>query len=748
MTFLVRAAVFLSSAGFLLFTPTIHAQTGSVSLVGGPPTVQTFDSLANSGTGSAVPTGWAFVESGSNANTTYAADTGATNSGNTYSYGAASSTERALGLLRSGSLVPIVGARLSNDSGAAVGQVTVTYTGEQWRFGTTGRSDRLDFQYSLNATSIGDATAAWVDFNALDFNGPVSTGATGALDGNAAANRSTVSATITGITLAAASTMTVRWLDAEATGADDGLAIDDTSFGISGDPPLDIAPTVASTTPAQGAGNVVTTAPLSVTFSEPVDFAPGGFTLSCATSGTHTATLGGGPTTWSLTPSPAFATNESCTWTILASAVTDLDGTPNAMAADYPVTFTTSSSTGGPGPQVTWLLPAQGATRVPRASDLRVIFDVAVTTAPNTFSLACNSTPIAVTETGTGTMRTLTPASVMPEGAACTFAISAAGVTNASSVPMAQSVSVAFSVAEPYSAATYYAPVNTSSSPQLRCTLHQVLRGHTMYPYSGPATSTWTILETAQAVPGDATRVIDVYRNRAYVAISDRAGTGSGITYNREHTWPNSLGFPSQSGNLGLPNAPYTDTHMLWLSDTQWNADRGNKPFANCPSGCGERITESNGGVGGGSGVYPGNSNWVRTPDGNQGSFEVWNHRKGEMARAIFYMAIRYEGGTDPLSGQTEPQLELTDTRSQIGSGSTSYMGLLADLLTWHQADPPDAAEIARNLTVQAFQGNRNPFVDHPEWATRALFESTAPATCEPATSDLIFANGFDATTP
>jgi hypothetical protein len=107
-----------------------HAQTGNVSLVGGPPTVQTFDSLANSGTGSSVPTGWAFVESGSNANTTYAADTGATNSGNTYSYGAASSTERALGLLRSGSLVPIVGARLSNDSGAAVGQVTVTYTGE------------------------------------------------------------------------------------------------------------------------------------------------------------------------------------------------------------------------------------------------------------------------------------------------------------------------------------------------------------------------------------------------------------------------------------------------------------------------------------------------------------------------------------------------------------------------------------------------------------------------------------------
>ena len=729
--------------------PHAYAQTGSVSLVGGPPTVQTFDSLASSGTGSAVPTGWAFVETGSNANGTYAADNGAGNAGNTYSFGAASSTERAFGMLRSGSLVPMIGARLSNNSAAAVGQVTVTYTGEQWRLGTVGRSDRLDFQYSLNAASVDDAAAAWVDVNGLDFTAPVSTGATGALDGNAAANRSVVSATITGFTLPAGATMVVRWLDVDVTGADDGLAIDDASFGISGDPPPDVAPTVFLTTPANGAGNVALSAPLSVTFSEPVDFAIGGSTLLCTISGTHTTTLGGGPTTWSLAPSPAFATNESCTWTILASAVTDLDGTPQAMAADYPVTFTTTSSTGGPGPVTTWLLPAQGATRVPRASDLRAVFNVAVNTAPNTFSLSCNGAPITLSESGTGMTRTLTPASVMPESAACTFAITAAGVTSVSAgAPMAQPVSIDFTVAAPYSAAAYYAPVNTSSMGQLRCTLHQVLRGHTMYPYSGAATNTWTILEAAQAVPGDPTRVIDVYRNRAYTAISDRAGTGSGITYNREHTWPNSIGFPSQTGNLALPNAPYTDTHMLWLSDTQWNADRGNKPFANCPTGCGERITEANGGVGGGSGVYPGNSNWVRTPDGNQGSFEVWNHRKGEMARAIFYMAIRYEGGTDPLSGQTEPQLELTDTRGDIGSGSTSYMGLLADLLTWHLADPPDAAEMARNHWVQAFQGNRNPFVDHPEWATRALFESTAPATCEPASSDLIFANGFDAATP
>ncbi len=728
-------------------TPAL-AQDGSVPLVGGPAAVQTFDTLAAAGTGSAMPTGWVFSESGSNANATYAADTGGLNSGNTYSYGSDASSERALGLLRSNSLVPTVGARLRNDSGATIGDLTVTYTGEQWRLGTAGRSDRLDFQYSLDATSVSDAAATWIDVDALDFTGPVSAGATGALDGNAAANRTTLSATITGFSLAADATLFVRWLDVDVTGADDGLAIDDASFGISGDPPQDLPPTVAGTTPANGASNVPLATPLAVSFSEPVKFTAGGATLQCTGSGTHTVGISGGATSWALSHTPAFVTGESCTLTILASAVTDLDGSPDPMAADHTIGFTLSNSTGGPGPNLIWSLPSQGATAMPRASDLRAVFDTAVTTAANAFALSCNGTPIALATAGAGNNRTLTPASLMPVGAACSFSITAAAVTNSNGVPMNDDIVLAFSVAPAYDAAVHYATVNTSSPDQLRCTLHQLLRGHVMYPYSGATTNTWTILETAQAMPGNPSKVIDVYRNRAYNTISDRAGTGSGLTYNREHTWPNSLGFPSQTGNLGFPNAPYTDTHMLWLSDTQWNSDRGNKPFAFCSSGCGERVTESNGGVGGGSGTYPGNSNWVRTPDGNQGSFEVWNHRKGEMARAIFYMAIRYEGGTDPLSGQSEPQLELTDIRGQIGSGSTSYMGLLTDLLAWHVGDPPDAEERARNDTIQAFQGNRNPFVDHPDWATRALFESVNPAVCEPLSVDLIFADGFESATP
>ena len=73
-----------------------------------------------------------------------------------------------------------------------------------------------------------------------------------------------------------------------------------------------------------------------------------------------------------------------------------------------------------------------------------------------------------------------------------------------------------------------------------------------------------------------------------------------------------------------------------------------------------------------------------------------------------------------------------------------AYMGLLADLLAWNAADPPDDEERAPDEVIYQFQGNRNPFVDHPEWATRALFESTTPATCVLNPSDRIFADDFE----
>ena len=736
----------LASLFLIALAPAALAQY--VTLVGGKPPVQDFDTLAASGTATTLPDGWYLAESGSNADTSYTASDGAANSGDTYSYGASGSGERAFGSLRSGSLVPMIGAQLRNDSGQALSEIAIAYTGEQWRLGTAGRSDSLQFEYSLNAASLGDGSASWVALAALDFASPVTTGSIGALNGNAATNRTAVSGSITGINLAAGASLWVRWVDTNASGADDGLAIDDISFEVAGDPPADLPPTVLSTTPANNAVDVPLASTLSVSFSEAVTLTAPWYSISCAVSGSHTASQAGGPTTYTLTPSPGFASNEVCTWTILAAGVVDQDGTPDAMAADSVVTFTTFDPGSVPPPSVISTQPADGASNVPLASDVRVNFSEAVTTTSSAFALACDSTPITLSESGSGASRTLTPATLLPANANCTFTINASEVRNTSDVAMAASVEVNFTVGSGETSG-YYAQVNTSSAEQLRCTLHLTIRGHTAYPYSGSGTNTWTILETAQANPDNPNQVLDVYRNRLYTAVADRAGTGSGLTYNREHTWPNSLGFPSQTGDHGLPNAPYTDTHMLYLSDTQWNADRSNSPYGNCPvaASCGERTTEVNGGFGGGSGVYPGNSNWV-----NNNTFETWNHRKGDVARAVMYMAIRYEGGTDPTSGQAEPNLELTDNRALIVGSSNynvpAYMGLLSDLLAWHAADPPDAAEVARNDVIQTFQGNRNPFIDHPEWATLALFQSSNPATCLPLANDLIFANGFDVLPP
>ena len=127
----------------------------------------------------------------------------------------------------------------------------------------------------------------------------------------------------------------------------DGFA-NDTFLGLGAHPgvPPEPAPTVASSSPANGATDVPLNASVSVTFSEPVDVAANWYTLSCSSSGAKTATVTGGPSTFVVQPTTAFVGGESCTFTVLASGVTDQDlNDPfDAMAADVAITFTTSDS--------------------------------------------------------------------------------------------------------------------------------------------------------------------------------------------------------------------------------------------------------------------------------------------------------------------------------------------------------------------------------------------------------------------
>ena len=382
-------------------------------------------------------------------------------------------------------------------------------------------------------------------------------------------------------------------------------------------------------------------------------------------------------------------------------------------------------------PSVTATTPEAATSDFPAAGDLSVHFSEAVTLGSGAFALQCATSGAVTLQHGpSGSAFVIGTGTALRGGEACTLTVRAARVTDAAGLSPAEDTTVAFHVAGTGGGTGYYARVNTGSPGQLRCSLHETIRGHTSYPYSGGTTNTWTILEIADEDPGDSGRILDAYRNRSYAKVSGRAGTGSGATYNREHTWPKSLGFPSTSGDKGLPNAPHTDAHMLYLTDADHNSARGNKPLADCNAAakCSERATEANHGVGGGTGLFPGNSNWT-----NASGFQVWGHRKGDIARAVLYMAIRYEGGAHPATGQSEPDLELTDDRSRIVSTSSSpaYMGLLSTLLAWHQTDPPDARERERNEVVYSFQGNRNPFIDHPQWASRALFESSTPANCQ-----------------
>ncbi|HSI19275.1 MAG TPA: hypothetical protein VK980_16005, partial [Sphingomonas sp.] len=139
---------------------------GNISLTtDGAAYTQNFDTLSNtagSTTNELSIAGWAMIETGLGArdNDQYAVDTGGSTTGDTYSYGAAAATDRALGSLRSGTLIPVFGAGFTNNTGATITSLDIAYTGEEWRLGTAARAiaDGLTFSYSLDATDLTNGT--------------------------------------------------------------------------------------------------------------------------------------------------------------------------------------------------------------------------------------------------------------------------------------------------------------------------------------------------------------------------------------------------------------------------------------------------------------------------------------------------------------------------------------------------------------------------------------------------------------
>lgn len=212
----------------------------------------------------------------------------------------------------------------------------------------------------------------------------------------------------------------------------------------------------------------------------------------------------------------------------------------------------------------------------------------------------------------------------------------------------------------------------------LKAQLHDMVDGHTELNYR----ELWDALAITDADPDNPGNVLLLYTGWSRSA--DLHGNDpSG--WNREHVWSKSR------GDFGTRPGAGTDLHMLRPADVTVNAARGNKAF-------------DEGGT-----LYVDGDGPTRCRS-DRDSWEPRPEVRGDVARAIFYMVVRYEdAGLD---------LELTgDARGQ--GDRAPVHGVASTLLRWHEEDPPDDAERRRNDRVEKIQGNRNPFVDRPEFVGR-----------------------------
>ena len=237
-----------------------------------------------------------------------------------------------------------------------------------------------------------------------------------------------------------------------------------------------------------------------------------------------------------------------------------------------------------------------------------------------------------------------------------------------------------------YVEATYYIESNAADATALRAAITaDISANHKQLTYA----EVWTALTNTDEDPDNADNIILLYSGRSIAKADNGSGSASSNQnfWNREHTWAKSHGFPDTS-QLG-----YTDIHHLRPTDVSMNSDRGNRDFD----------------IGG-------------TPNDeapeNMSTENTWEPRdevKGDVARMMFYMDVRYDAGTE----STMPDLILVDTidtsTSTLSDGK-GELGKLCTLFDWHSQDPVNTVETNRNNSIYEYQGNRNPFIDHPEW--------------------------------
>ena len=225
----------------------------------------------------------------------------------------------------------------------------------------------------------------------------------------------------------------------------------------------------------------------------------------------------------------------------------------------------------------------------------------------------------------------------------------------------------------------YYNSADGKTGDELKVALHNIIKGHYSVSYSGLLNA----FAYTDCKPNG--KIWDIYSNYEYNLNQNGSSfIQEGDGWNREHTWPQSW-FNEQT-------TPRTDLFHVYPTDGYVNGIRSNYPYGevNNPiytSGNGSKL---------GPCVTSGYSGRV---------FEPIDEYKGDIARSYFYMSVRYysEDSDWSTSGMTN--------KSEILPWAMTM------LLRWSDEDPVSDKEIARNNAVYGYQNNRNPFIDHPEYA-------------------------------
>jgi len=234
----------------------------------------------------------------------------------------------------------------------------------------------------------------------------------------------------------------------------------------------------------------------------------------------------------------------------------------------------------------------------------------------------------------------------------------------------------------------YYLTAENYADDALKYELNQIIDNHIEFTYSSTSTDVWDILKETDKDPSNPNNVILIYSG---ISVDAAQEYNSGNGWTREHVWAKSR------GDFGTATGPGTDVHALRPLDNSSNSQRSNRGFDNC-NNCATVYDQWS-------------NNTTSLKDNTDWSFEPRPEVKGDIARMLFYMAVRYEG----YDGY--PDLELSETILPQ-TDKTPFHGKRSVLLEWHRNDPVDVWEKNRNDIIHYnYQNNRNPFIDHPEIA-------------------------------